>query len=104
MKQVLKGGIKDTNILSKLRCSRLIEVGKFLCKFQPKVITYSDETQLFEAVDIEWKLVKDDPESLVEEIEMLEDSDSPLPVWDDSNCGSVQEGTKSILKMKSDPS
>ena len=36
---------------------------------------------------------KDDPESLVEEIEMLEDidssedSDSPLPVWDDSNCG-----------------
>merc|ERR1719300_2016214 len=110
MKQVLKGGIKDTNILSKLRCSRLIEVGKFLCKFQPKVITYSDDTQLFEAVDIEWKLVKDDPESLVEEIEMLEDidssedSDSPLPVWDDSNCGSVQEGTKSILKMKSDPS
>ena len=62
MKQVLKGGIKDTNILSKLRCSRLIEVGKFLCKFQPKVITFSDETQLFEAVDIEWKLVKESPE------------------------------------------
>jgi len=110
MKQVLKGGIKDTNILSKLRCTRLIEVGHFLCQFQPKVITYSDETKLFEAVDIEWKLVKDDPETLVEEIEMLEDidssedSDSPLPVWEDSNSGSTQEGTKSILKMKSDPS
>merc|ERR1719391_812364 len=41
---------------------------------------------------------------MLEDIDSSEDSDSPLPVWDDSNCGSVQEGTKSILKMKSDPS
>ena len=109
MKQVLKGGIEDNDVLARLRCSRLVEIGHDLCNHEPKVISYSEESEKFESVDnVSWINVKEDPDVLVEEIEMLEDidssedSDSPLPVWDESQASSEQDKTKSILKMKSD--
>ena len=105
MKQVVKGGIEDTKTLSLLRCSRLVEIGHNLSRGQVKVISYSQENEAFESVDVEWKIVKDDPDVLVEEIEMLEDidssedSDSPVPVWVE-NRDEVRDNTKSILKTK----
>ena len=54
--------------------------------------------------NVSWINVREDPDVLVEEIEMLEDidssedSDSPLPVWDESSSDQAK------TKMKSEPS
>ena len=104
MKQVVRGqgGPRDLQTLARLRCVRLLEVGRSLCDLKPHVIQHCRQSDTFQAVDVELVHVRDDPDVLVEEIEMLEDidssedSDSPLPVWEESD----KEQTKSILKTK----
>jgi len=108
MKQVLKGAIQDQDVLALLRCARLTEVGKRLAKLTPQVLRTSQDKNSFEAVEAEWAETGEDPEVLVEEIEMLEDidsseedSDSPVPVWE--NLADTDK-TKGILKTVPDPS
>ena len=108
MKQVLKGAIQDQDKLAVLRCIRLTEVGMKLTKLSPQVLRFSSEEGEFVAVEAEWLEMGEDPEVLVEEIEMLEDidsseddSDSPVPVWE--NLADTDK-TKGILKTASDPS
>jgi len=104
MKQVARGGTRDLDTLARLRCVRLLELGRSLCALQPQVIQHCSQSDTFQAVDVELVHVREDPDVLVEEIEMLEDidssedSDSPLPVWEESN----KEQTKSILKTKTE--
>eukprot|EP00092_Neocalanus_flemingeri_P008491 GFUD01009148.1.p1 GENE.GFUD01009148.1~~GFUD01009148.1.p1 ORF type:complete len:982 (+),score=337.04 GFUD01009148.1:78-2948(+) len=107
MKQVLRGAIQDQDKLALLRCARLIEVGRRLTKLSPQVLRFCSEQDSFVAVEAEWVEMGEDPEVLVEEIEMLEDidsseedSDSPVPVWE--NLADTDK-TKGILKT-SDPS
>merc|ERR1719154_468596 len=112
MKQVLKGETLDKDSLARLRCARLVNIGLALSRQSPAVISFSEDTNTFEAVDVDWRDVREDPAVLVEEIEMLEDidssedSDSPVPVWDEASAiqSSVKDNTKSILKMKTTPS
>jgi len=106
MKAVLKGAIQDQDRLALLRCVRLIEVGGSLTKLSPQVLRYSADECEFVAVEAEWLEMGEDPEVLVEEIEMLEDidsseddSDSPVPVWE--NLADTDK-TKGILKTTSD--
>ena len=104
MKQVVRGGTRDQETLARLRCARLLEVGRSLCGLKPQVIQYCQQSDSFQAVDVELVHVRDDPDVLVEEIEMLEDidssedSDSPPLMWEESN----KELTKSILKTKTE--
>merc|ERR1719154_586301 len=112
MKQVLKGETLDKDNLARLRCARLVNIGMALSRQSPAVLSFSEDTNTFEAVDVDWREVREDPAVLVEEIEMLEDidssedSDSPVPVWDEASAihSSVKDNTKSILKMKTTPS
>ena len=91
MKQVMRGETLDKDILARLRCARLVNIGMVLSRQSPAVITFSKVTNTFEAVDVDWRDVREDPAVLVEEIEMLEDidssedSDSPVPVWDEAS-------------------
>ena len=108
MKQVLRGGIQDQDKLALLRCARLTEVGRSLTNLSPQVMRFCIEQDSFVAVEAEWVDMGEDPEVLVEEIEMLEDidsseedSDSPVPVWE--NLADTDK-TKGILKSASDPS
>jgi len=108
MKQVLRGAIQDQDKLALLRCARLTEVGRSLTNLGPQVMRFCIEQDSFVAVEAEWVDMGEDPEVLVEEIEMLEDidsseedSDSPVPVWE--NLADTDK-TKGILKSASDPS
>lgn len=108
MKQVLRGAIQDQDKLALLRCARLTEVGRSLAKLTPQVMRFCTEDDQFVAVEADWAEMGEDPEVLVEEIEMLEDidsseedSDSPVPVWE--NLADTDK-TKGILKTTSDPS
>ena len=109
MKSVMRGGggprdSLDQDSLARLRCARLLEVGQSLCGLNPRVIQHCHQTNSFQAVEGELVHVREDPEVLVEEIEMLEDidsseeCDSPPPVWEEDN----KEQTKSILKSKTE--
>ena len=108
MKSVARGGGGPRDLeqdsLARLRCVRLVELGHSLCGLKPRVIQHSPQSNTFQAVDVELVHVREDPEVLVEEIEMLEDidsseeCDSPPPVWEEDN----REQTKSILKSKAD--
>ena len=102
MRQVQKEAIQDQQKLALLRCVRLTDVGRKLTNLTPQVLKFSEENEEFVAVDAEWTDMGDDPEVLVEEIEMLEDidsseedSDAPVPVWE--NLADTDK-TKSILK------
>merc|ERR1719369_1883676 len=77
-----------------------------LTKLSPQVLRYSTDECEFVAVEAEWLVMGEDPEVLVEEIEMLEDidsseddSDSPVPVRE--NLADTDK-TKGILKTTSD--
>ena len=76
MKQVLKGETLDKDSLARLRCARMVNIGMALSRQSPAVISFSEDTNTFEAVDVDWRDVREDPAVLVEEIEMLEDIDS----------------------------
>ena len=110
MKSVGRGGggggprDLDQDSLARLRCERLVELGHSLCGLSPRVIQHCQQSNSFQAVDVELVHVREDPEVLVEEIEMLEDIDSsedcesPPPVWEEDS----KEQTKSILKSKAE--
>ena len=109
MKQVLAGPTPAPALLARLRCARLVKLGLALARQQPAVISYCEQTETFEAVDVEWPDTRPEPAVLVEEIEMLEDiesseeSDSPVPVWDESSVTvAAGDKTRSILKLKSE--